>query len=617
LAEAQEKQLEELPVKRATFMAWSVDECLEGEKSVWATTRSRAKAKEVDQKKSDQPPDPEGFADQEKEEISGDHERPMDGLVDEGSESDEELEKLKGSHEYWGAHNPPPNIHIEFEDSARKKWVAAYLKDPTFSKIWTSPDADLDAWKPGNRYFKNSEGLLFFRDADYQPRLCVPRSERVFLIKEIHESPLETAHAGPEKLWMKLSSRYYWPRMKLEITVFCMSCDVCQKIKNSNFKRFGYLIPNPIPSQPYESISMDFIVDLPWCDEYNAVLVIVCRLTKHAIFIPTMTGLDAEGFAKLFVKFVVCRFGLPSSIISDRDPRWTSDFWKAVVKFLKTRMALSSSHHPQHDGQTEIVNKQLEVMLRAYTAGARDSWVEWLHLLEFAYNSNPHASTGCAPYFLLYGFVPLSPSDFARGRDLGGRESFSTTEGEASEFLSTLRMHRESARLAIAKAQQAQAQQYNKGRRATPTLKKGDRILINPHSLEWMESTGAGAKLSQRWIGPFEVAQEINPKVYRLRMSEKYPGLPIFNVEHFKKYVESPKEFGERTTLPETRTKKPEAREFIVEKIIAHRFERKGTVIKYLVRWEGYGPQFDTWEPRSHFKNSPRILAQYRKDHDL
>jgi hypothetical protein len=129
--------------------------------------------------------------------------------VDKGEDSDGELEKLKGSQEYWGAHNPPPNLHIGFEDAARKKWVTGYLKDPTFARIWTSPDSDLDAWKPGNWYFKNSEGLLFFRDADYQPRLCVPKSERVFLIREIHKSPLETAHARPEKLWMKLSSQYY------------------------------------------------------------------------------------------------------------------------------------------------------------------------------------------------------------------------------------------------------------------------------------------------------------------------------------------------------------------------------------------------------------------------
>jgi hypothetical protein len=278
-------------------------------------------------------------------------------------------------------------------------------------------------------------------------------------------------------------------------------------------------------------------------------------------------------------------------------------------------MALSSSHHPQHDGQTEIVNKQLEVMLRAYTAGSRDSWSQWIHLLEFAYNSNPHGSTGCAPYFLLYGFLPLAPSDFMLGNEIRGRESFSATDEEASKFLATFQMHREQARLAIAKAQHDQATQYNKGRRPVPVLKKGDRVLINPHTLEWMESTGGGAKLSQRWIGPFEVAQEINPKVYRLRMSEKYPGLPIFNVEHFKKYVESPEEFGERTTLPETRLKKPAAKEFTVERIISHRFDRNG--IKSLVRWEGYGLQFDTWEPRSHLKNSPRILAEYRKNNDL
>jgi hypothetical protein len=98
-------------------------------------------------------------------------------------------------------------------------------------------------------------------------------------------------------------------------------------------------------------------------------------------------------------------------------------------------------------------------------------------------------------------------------------------------------------------------------------------------------------------------------------MSEKYSGLPIFNVEHFKKYVVSPEEFGERTVLPETRMKKPAAKEFIVEKILSHEFGWKG--IRYLVRWEGYGPQFDTWEPRSHLKNSPRILAKYWSDNNL
>jgi hypothetical protein len=256
-------------------------------------------------------------------------------------------------------------------------------------------------------------------------------------------------------------------------------------------------------------------------------------------------------------------------------------------------------------------------MLRAYCAEDKNSWASWIHLLEFAYNSNPHSSTLVSPNFLLYGFTPLAPSDFLRGARHEEGKSYATGIEGTAEFLETLQMHRESARLAIAKAQHHQAMGYNKGRRPIPELRKGARILINPHTLEWTESKGPGAKLGQRWIGPFEVIQRINLGVYRLRMSNRYPGLPIFNVEHFKKYVESPEVLGERTKLPETRFKKEEKTEFVVEKIIAHRFDRRGKTIKYLVRWEGYGPQFDTWEPRSNLTNAPMILSKYRKDHNL
>ncbi len=118
----------------------------------------------------------------------------------------------------------------------------------------------------------------------------------------------------------------------------------------------GFLIPSPIPSRPYKSLSMDFIVDLPWSDGYNAAMVTVDHLTKHVQFIPMTTGQNAKGFGELFGWEVVCCFGLPSSIICDHDPRWTSEFWREVARVLKIEMAYSSSHHPQHDGQTEIIN---------------------------------------------------------------------------------------------------------------------------------------------------------------------------------------------------------------------------------------------------------------------
>jgi hypothetical protein len=319
----------------------------------------------------------------------------------------------------------------------------------------------------------------------------------------------------PRDFGAKLSAKFYWRRMKRDLLKFGLSCDVCQKIKERNFTRYGYLIPNPIPSRPYESISLDLIVNLPWSGEYNAILVVVDRLSKHASFIPTTSGLSAEGFADLFVHHIVSRFGLPDSIIADRDPRWTSDFWRAVSAAIKTKMSLSSSHHPQHVGQTENVNRQLETMLRAYVAKDRTDWAEWLKILEFSYNNNIHASTGTTPFLLLYGFEPKTPLDFLIPKDPKTGVSYGMSN-QSSEYLERLKMHREAARDAIAKAQAEQSKHYNKGRRDVPEFKVGSRVLINPHSLEWVESKGEGAKLVQRWIGPFEVVQKLNPRTYRL-----------------------------------------------------------------------------------------------------
>lgn len=399
--------------------------------------------------------------------------------------------------------------------------------------------------------------------------------------------------------------------MKKDVLRFCASCDICQKTKPSNFTRYGRLTPNPIPSRPYESISLDLIVNLPWSEDYNAILVVVDRLSKHAQFIPTTTGLNAKGFAALFVKHVACRFGLPSSVICDRDPCWTSDFWREVAKLMRTEMLLSSSHHPQHDGQTEIVNRQLEIMLRAYVADDRSSWAEWLPYLEHAYNAHSHASTGATPYYLLYGFEPRSPLDAI---DTASSAVPRTSDVEA--FVKNLHMHRESARRAIARAQVKQAHSYNKGRRPVD-FAPGDLVLVNPHTLEWVESRGEGAKLVQRWIGPFEVQQRINPNTYRLRLPDNYPGSPVFNVQHLKRYVQSDSEFGERTKMADSRALKPASEEYEVESIIGHRYDKKKRTMLYLVRWVGHSPLHDLWLTARDLRNAPDLLFKYRKRHGL
>jgi hypothetical protein len=301
--------------------------------------------------------------------------------------------------------------------------------------------------------------------------------------------------------------------------------------------------------------------------------------------------------------------------LADRDPRWTSDFWTAVAAALKTKMSLSSSHHPQHDGHTENVNRQLETMLRAYVAGDRSDWSKWLKLLEFAYNSNVHYSTGAIPFLLLYGFEPKAPLDFLLPKDLKLTANMGMRK-KTSAYLEQLKIHRENARLAIAKAQEGQAKYYNRGRRDILEFKVGSKVLINPHSLEWIESKGEGAKLVQRWIGPFEVLQKINPKAYRLRLDDRYPGFPIFNFDHLKPYKESPERFGLRTTMADTRADKNVTEEYEVEKIVGKKYDKSRRQNMWLVRWKNYGPQFDTWQSKRDLRNAPEMLRAFDKEKD-
>jgi len=421
LAEEQEHQMERNPVKQA-FTAWCIDECLEDVKSVWASTSNKT------------------------------------------SHEQEDLDTLPVGEEYWDVTNPAPNLQVTIDQEFLAEWIEDYQSDPAFQKIWADKNREAGFWNGNGQFLKDERGLLFFLDGDYQPRLCIPKGRRNFILREAHENPLESAHAGPEQLWQGLSQKFYWKHMKTDVIKWCKSCDVCQKTKFMNFNKFSSLIPNPIPAHPYQSISMDLIVNLPWLNGYNAIFVVVDRLSKRGSFIACTTGLTVEEFAELFMRQIICKFSLPDSIIMDHDPRWMSDFWRGIAYFLKTKMSLSSAHHPQHDGQTEILNKYLAMTLRAYVSDDLDDWATWLHILEFAYNIAVHSSTGILPNFLTYGFQPKTPLDFLLlGKSQGNGSTSYLLLPEAKNFLTTLSMHKDSTRRAIAKAQDDQARQFNKG----------------------------------------------------------------------------------------------------------------------------------------------------------
>ena len=201
----------------------------------------------------------------------------------------------------------------------------------------------------------------------YQGRICVPEEDnlRQRILEEAHRSEF-TIHPGINKMYQDLKKMFWWPGLKTDVASFVNKCLICQKVKIEHQKPAGTLQPLGIPEWKWESISMDFVMGLPrtpsGCD---AIWVIVDRLTKSAHFLPIRANYPLEKLAQLYIREVVRLHGIPSTIISDRDPRFTSRFWGAFQKAFGTRLCLSTAYHPQMDGQTERTIQTLEDMLRA------------------------------------------------------------------------------------------------------------------------------------------------------------------------------------------------------------------------------------------------------------
>jgi hypothetical protein len=201
------------------------------------------------------------------------------------------------------------------------------------------------------------------------------------LITAFHSSALG-GHSGTQATYHGLKNLFAWSGMKTAVEEFVKQCTVCQQAKHETCKTPGLLQPLPTPTVPWQSISMDFIEGLPKSNGFEVILVIVDRYTKYAHFLPLKHPYNATQVAELFLDNVVKLHSLPSSIVSDRDKIFTSNFWKSLFKNLHTQLSMSTAYHPQSDGQTERVNQCLELYLRCAVAASPTKWAKWLPLAE-------------------------------------------------------------------------------------------------------------------------------------------------------------------------------------------------------------------------------------------
>ncbi|KAL7593504.1 hypothetical protein Lser_V15G33880 [Lactuca serriola] len=255
---------------------------------------------------------------------------------------------------------------------------------------------------------RRHNGFLF-----KESRLCIPKSSlRELLVREAHSGGL-MGHFGIAKTLSTLQEHFFWPKMKVDVGRICNNCIVCKQAK-SKVQHHGLYTPLPIPCEPWVDISMDFVLGLPRSKSgKDSIFVIVDRFSKMAHFIACNKTNDASHIADLFFREIVRLHGMPKTIVSDRDSKFLSYFWKTLWAKLGTKLLFSTTCHPQTDGQTEVVNRTLSTLLRALIKKNIKTWEDCLPHVEFAYNRATHSATKMSPFEIVYGFNPLTPLDLS------------------------------------------------------------------------------------------------------------------------------------------------------------------------------------------------------------
>src|ERR1700683_3454072 len=195
-------------------------------------------------------------------------------------------------------------------------------------------------------------------------------------MSEVHNILTESAHEGHTKTYNRIASTYYWPRTSRDIKQYISTCDICQKSKPKCHAPVSLLQPIPILTQPFKVVSIDFIPKLPLLDGFNNIFVIVDKLMKYAVFIPTTTTIGERETAELFFHHIILKFGIPWQVISDRDTQWQGNFWKEICDQMGMTQSLTTAYHPQADSQTEVLNQSLEILLQAYIGPSHNDWAK-------------------------------------------------------------------------------------------------------------------------------------------------------------------------------------------------------------------------------------------------
>ncbi|GBG75321.1 hypothetical protein CBR_g19954 [Chara braunii] len=500
---------------------------------------------------------------------------------------------------------------FDLTDDVTRSLVEAYREDQFMSEIIHRLEAKD---KKTSAEFELVNGLLFLEKAGNK-RLCVPNREslRSLFLGECHDV---TDHFGYKKTATNLLQRFLWPTMMRDAQLYVETCQVCQRDKPRTQAPLGLLKPLPIPERLGESLSMDFMDTLVTSKSgMRHIFVIVDRFSKYARLVAMPETAKTEYVIKLFKENWVRDFGLPKSIVSDRDVRFTSELWKAAAVEQGTQLQMTSGNHPEANGQAEQLNLVVQHLLRHYIKPNQVDWDETLALIASLYNNVVHSATRVSPNSLLLTFKPRLPLDFLLP------ENQSTAAPGTLEFAYRYEQKMQQAVEQMQKAQAAMIESENKHRRPS-TFQVGDRVWVK--SSELGQEYGISRKLMPQYFGPWEVLDVVGTDLdgpsYVVRIPGHLRTYPVFHTSKLAPFKETNEFPSRRSMLPPTMDG-----EVDIDDIVDHRElpvprpTGRGCPpkpkLQYRVRFRHHtDPKEDCWFTREELMQTAlQVVAHYKK----
>ncbi|GKC66163.1 putative reverse transcriptase domain-containing protein, partial [Tanacetum coccineum] len=324
---------------------------------------------------------------------------------------------------------------------------------------------------------------------------------RTVIMHESHKSKY-SIHPGSEKMYQDMKKLYWWPNMKANIATYVRKCLTYAKVKFEHQRPSGLLVQPDIPQWKWDNITMDFITKLPKLSQgYDTIWVIVDRLTKSVIFVPMRETDPMDKLARMYLKEVVTRHGIPLSIICDCDPRFASNFWRSLQSALGTSLDMSTAYHPQIDGQSERTIQTLEDMLRACAIDFGKGWCR---------------SPVC---WVEVGEVQLTGQDIVQ---------------ETTEKIIQIKQRIKAAR--------DRQKSYADLKHKPMEFKVGDKVMLKVSPWKGVVRFGKWGKLNPRYVGPFKVLEKVGSVAYNLELPQELSRVHnTFHVSSLKKcYADEP-----------------------------------------------------------------------------